>query len=521
MKSSLVFKLLTDYFNFLKKNYFPFLIFAYFLYLLFLIFRTTYFIDNVIYFSLFDDEMISMRYAKNLSEGNGLVWNIGERVEGFSNPLWTFYMVFWHLFKIPSNLISLFIQLTNVVFLILNLFYVKKIAQIIFKKNTLAVFISVIMTASYFSINNWAILGTETTPLMLISTTSIYLSIISIKSKKFSTLPYLIAGIGTLIRLDFFAFYLVLVIFNFILNKRHRLLISIFSFSFSFMGILMLLNFLPRIIYYGEFLPNTYYLKMTGFPILPRLVRGAYTLLNFLISSGMIFFIPSIYILKRNKYLTILPIFLVMQFLYSVYVGGDVWEYFGGANRYIAIIMPIYFLLVAGLSVFVMHKFKQSKLFLPFLLLIFGIHFLLLNTNGKDMARDWLGLSPHQIVGANKLNTQKAIVINEILKSSDTVAVEWAGVMPYFSNDKYYIDLLGKNDKYIARLDSSEFLRLSGKPFWDKFLPGHTKWDYNYSLLEKQPDIISQLPTNFNNLNFINDYSEIKIGEDRIFVKID
>lgn len=43
-------------------------------------------------FTLFDDAMISMRYARNLAEGYGLVWNPGERVEGYTNPLWTLWM---------------------------------------------------------------------------------------------------------------------------------------------------------------------------------------------------------------------------------------------------------------------------------------------------------------------------------------------------------------------------------------------------------------------------------------------
>ena len=36
-----------------------------------------------------DDAFISFRYAKNLVEGHGLVYNIGERVEGYTNFLWT------------------------------------------------------------------------------------------------------------------------------------------------------------------------------------------------------------------------------------------------------------------------------------------------------------------------------------------------------------------------------------------------------------------------------------------------
>ena len=37
---------------------------------------------------LTDDAFISFRYARNLLEGHGLVWNPGERVEGYSNFLW-------------------------------------------------------------------------------------------------------------------------------------------------------------------------------------------------------------------------------------------------------------------------------------------------------------------------------------------------------------------------------------------------------------------------------------------------
>ncbi|MEE8576341.1 MAG: hypothetical protein V3T31_03720, partial [candidate division Zixibacteria bacterium] len=34
-----------------------------------------------------DDAFISLRYAKNLIDGNGLVWNPGERTEGYTNFL--------------------------------------------------------------------------------------------------------------------------------------------------------------------------------------------------------------------------------------------------------------------------------------------------------------------------------------------------------------------------------------------------------------------------------------------------
>ena len=36
-----------------------------------------------------EDALISMRYAQNLVDGHGLVYNTGERVEGYTNFLWT------------------------------------------------------------------------------------------------------------------------------------------------------------------------------------------------------------------------------------------------------------------------------------------------------------------------------------------------------------------------------------------------------------------------------------------------
>src|SRR3989304_4237781 len=51
--------------------------------------------DGRRYFSLFDDAMISMRYAWNLSNGMGLVWNLGERIEVYTNILMVIWMAIW------------------------------------------------------------------------------------------------------------------------------------------------------------------------------------------------------------------------------------------------------------------------------------------------------------------------------------------------------------------------------------------------------------------------------------------
>ena len=94
-------------------------------------------------FPLHDDAMISMRYAQQLSLGRGLVWNEGERIQGYTNFLWTLYMALPHLFGFRYNMTGLFVQVSNLiinmVILCITWFETKK------RANTSAAVIAVIL----------------------------------------------------------------------------------------------------------------------------------------------------------------------------------------------------------------------------------------------------------------------------------------------------------------------------------------------------------------------------------------
>jgi hypothetical protein len=62
-----------------------------------------------------------------------------------------------------------------------------------------------------------------------------------------------------------------------------------------------------------------------------------------------------------------------------------------------------------------------------------------------------------------------------------------AGTVPYFSG-RPAIDMLGKNDRYIAR----QAVALP-PPSVREFRPGHMKFDFAHSIREGQPDVIVQL----------------------------
>src|SRR5918993_5755754 len=85
-------------------------------------------IDGRRYFSLIDDAMISMRYAWNLSHGFGLVWNPGEYVEGYTNPLMTLIMSLPALVLNKADAV-LAVQISGVVFVLVNAYLITSIAK--------------------------------------------------------------------------------------------------------------------------------------------------------------------------------------------------------------------------------------------------------------------------------------------------------------------------------------------------------------------------------------------------------
>ena len=60
-----------------------------------------------------DDAYISYRYVANFLNGHGLVYNIGERIEGFTNFGWVIYLALIGAMKLDFILVS---QLTGLAF---------------------------------------------------------------------------------------------------------------------------------------------------------------------------------------------------------------------------------------------------------------------------------------------------------------------------------------------------------------------------------------------------------------------
>jgi len=472
---------------------------AYALYCAVFIYKTSFVVEGERHFVLFDDAMISMRYAANLARGYGLVWNPGaERVEGYTNPLWVVYMAFFHLFPIPAAKISLFIQASGALFLIANLFYVRRLAEVLSARLLMGI-LAVVLAAFYTPLNNWGLLGMEVSLLTLMLSASLWLLLHEQKEGRFTAHAYLILGVSTLVRLDMAVPYLVTLAFFFLTdrsNRRQHLLWGI-----GVLAVFLLGQSAFRLMYYGELLPNTYYLKMAGYPLDLRVARGLYVLFQFIWKfNWVLFLMPFLALIFRHeRHMVLLVLVFVGQVAYSVYVGGDAWEHRGGSNRYISIVMPVWFLLFAyvadslfgaiinrlegwpawrerlanvGLSVFVLASMVNFNLLVDF----------------KSLER-WVLLRQPAFVEGNKEDVRIALEVRKITRPQASIAVVTAGAIPYFS-DRPAIDLLGKSDAHIAR---GEVRGAGGLLDLENYRPGHMKWDYAYSIGRLKPDVVVQL----------------------------
>ena len=91
---------------------------------------------------------------------------------------------------------------------------------------------------------------------------------------------------------------------------------------------------------YGDVLPNTYYLKVAGIPLIDRLSRGGATLWETVQSNLWLTFALGL-LVRADERLRLVLVVVVTQVCYSVWVGGDAWEQSHYANRYVAAVLPL------------------------------------------------------------------------------------------------------------------------------------------------------------------------------------
>lgn len=455
-------------------------------------------------FSLFDDAMISMRYAWNFTHHVGLVWNYGEYIEGITNLFWTL-CISLPTFFLSKKFAVLTVQIYGLVLMIAVGYQSYNLANHILspqKNINYYVSLALVLVYTYYPLSFWTLMGMEVGLISLLILIIINKEISRSKSK-FSTI-FVLAGTALILtRIDNFIYLIPLCIFHFSShrNENFRTLFMVYLSEILIITFLIFSYFLIRYMYFGDILPNTYYLKMTGLSSLQRVSNGIGFIAPYILSLLPILLAQGLNFKKRICDFSLLAWVIVFGvILYQIWVGGDPWPYW----RMMAPITPlISILFVKSLADF-MDRFKllDVKLLssIPIVLTYYSLNHFFIN--------EQLFLTPIFGVEANKNYVNLALATNEVLRGDATIAVFGAGAMPYYS-EFYAIDMLGKADKVIANLIPDT----SGAISWSGMLsvPGHNKYDLNFSIVAKRPTFVQSFIYGGDDLTAfaLNNYSRV------------
>lgn len=363
------------------------------------ILRTSFSALGTRYFVLFEDAMISMRYARNFAEGFGLTWNKGEPlIEGYTNLLWTLWMSFLHKIGLPESVVSLGIMLTGVAIMLGNALVAERIARKISPSPFVAVAVLGAVLFNY-PLVFWTLRGMEVGAVAL-ALHGLLLLALSIEDEHGYGKAVGMGVLGAaavLLRSDTALSVGLVGCYAALCSPKGKRLITL-GLVGGFAGVAVVGHTLFRRSYYHEPLPNTAYLKLAHISLLARVKRGLFVTLQVLafhlgiplaaLLSGVLGgAITRTTLDKDNRRLLLLVAFVALQLTYAIYVGGDAWEWMLYANRYTSAAMPAFIVLVTAVVAKLLARAEESELDARAILarfggVLLGLGLLLLVLNG-------------------------------------------------------------------------------------------------------------------------------------------
>ncbi len=264
-----------------------------------------------------DDAFISYRYARNLVEGHGLVYNPGERVEGYTNLLWTLLVAGGLKLGLQAetagHLLSL---LSGMAALLFALVYAR--ACLPPARGWLAGFAPLLLLSSP-SFAVWSSSGMET-PLFTAALTAA-LAAEARRRAAWLTAALAVASLtrpeGALAAAVLYGFHLY--------RGRDRLGAALRPVLVY--GCLLLALTVFRLLYYHAWLPNTFHAKVGGFP----LAQGAFYLVGWLLNGSVVLLATALAAVRRCGPALPGAVLLLAFSVYIVWIGGDAyahWRFF-------------------------------------------------------------------------------------------------------------------------------------------------------------------------------------------------
>jgi arabinofuranosyltransferase len=416
-----------------------------------------------------DDIYISMRYAQHLISGHGLVWNVGERpIEGFTNFLWTLWIaLLTTIRRDPSYLMVASAAALHIAAVVVFHLLLRRTLHV-------AILPAVVATALlgvWVYVQAQVIHALEGPLILFLFLASLFLLLRAAPdtSDRYPSLGALLAGVLPLVRPDglFLTFLLatVYVATPAKANRRPRhITVAVLLF---FAPVALMTAF--RSWYFGDLLPNTFYLKVLGRP--GRIEYGiAYVTRFFESFYGTLLLVPLLFwsAWQRMPTVRIAAVGVIGVLAYVAYQGGD----FVDSWRFMIAVLPLFLILFAVCVTQCLRtaRFNWVGISLCALLVV-----LWARETRWAISMGWPPSSP---VESTADNIRLGLFLKAVCSSDAVAADSWAGATPYYS-ELSTIDMLGRSDRWIARRPA---FKAGGTP-------GHDKFDTEY-VLSRRPDVI-------------------------------
>ncbi|UCE23965.1 MAG: hypothetical protein JSU74_11805 [Candidatus Zixiibacteriota bacterium] len=410
-----------------------------------------------------DDAYISYRYVANFLDGHGLVYNIGERIEGFTNFGWVIYMILWGALGLGYIAVS---KITGFLFgagiIVLTLL----VAQLIFHgRDSIFGWVAVCLVGINQSLAYWSPAGLETAAFSFFAFFSLFLFM------KRNWLLVFTLTVAVLLRPEGALVAFILVVIEAIETRR----VPLFAGGCALAALLVLLPMLGfKFLYYGSILPNPFYAKtaLTA----DRLIDGLEYTGRFLGHYGFYgigLVVPFLFYRKISPGFRAVLLFSVIYMVYIVGVGGDVLK----VHRFFLPLIGVNAVLLSGSAWLAFGKLRKNPRMAA---IVLSAVLLLVGT---------FALPRKFVLEYNMLErafTHKMGYLADRMAATDptnfSVALSTIGIFGYRLPGHHIIDMLGLTDSTVARHPEPHAVGMTST--WKE-----RKYNSGY-ILSLQPDYI-------------------------------
>lgn len=430
-----------------------------------------------------DDAYITYRYAQNLADGYGLVFNAGERVEGYTNLSWALLVAAGVRFGLTAPIAGQVLGVASgASFLLVTFFYAATFLRP--ERKGWALFAPVLLLASNAFVH-WTMSGLETALFGAL----VVGALLAYQHQRMWFVSWLLVcatmtrpegGLLAALLLGWQWWQTVRALPS--LTLRALLVVSGPALLFA---AYLVMHACIRLYYYGALLPNTFYAKVGGIP----LSRGLSYLYESFADGSFVWLVLAA--LGACWVRTIRFSFLVsLVFLaYIIKVGGDVFP----IGRFC---LPLYPIWLAGGVAFLSFSWDRIRAVgVLVLLALFASLYWSLYVVWPG-SRDFAGMQKkafpamakrelahiHSDFGITEEGLRQWVHrLRKVKPELQTIAAIGIGKLGYVAMETRILDLVGLVDAHIARSEK--------KVNAAQLLPGHQRTDSAY-VISKRPDII-------------------------------